>query len=102
MKVARDKVITEEDIELFKSLIIEYRKNVKLTNMSEKLLWKDFLLYFKETFEDEIGGLYTGKISIILRQLLHIDQNLHVRQGIQLTFREWMDFYIESPDPVKI
>jgi len=99
MKVSRNKVIDEEDIELFKSLIIEYRKNfdknINLTNISEKLLWKDFLLYFKETFEDEIGGLYTGKISAILRQILHIDQILHVRQGIQLTFREWMDLYDE-------
>ena len=36
--------------------------------------------------------MYTGKISQVLRELLHIDQDLHVRKGIRLTFREWLDF----------
>jgi hypothetical protein len=31
------------------------------------------------------------KICYILRELLHIDQELHVRKGIQLTFREWLE-----------
>lgn len=81
----------EEDLELFRTLII---KNKQLSNIvvqeSDKLLWKDFLLHFKKTFP-EIDEMYTCKISQVLRELLHIDQDLHVRKGIRLTFREWLD-----------
>lgn len=81
----------EKDLELFTCLI----KYIKLTNIeTEKLLWKDFLLYFKMVFVADIGEMYTPKIGHILRELLHIDQELHVRKGIRLTFREWLDLYI--------
>jgi hypothetical protein len=45
-------------------------------------------------FVADIGEMYTPKIGHILRELLHIDQELHVRKGIRLTFREWLDLYI--------
>ena len=84
----------EEDVELFRTLII---KNKQLSNIvfqeHDKLLWKDFLLHFKNTFP-ELDEMYTPKISQILRKLLQIDQDLHVRKGIRLTFRQWLDLYI--------
>jgi hypothetical protein len=80
----------EKDLHLFTVLI----KYIKLANIeTEKLLWKDFLLYFKMVFVAEIGKMYTPKIGNILRELLHIDQDLHVRKGIQLTFKEWLELY---------
>ena len=60
----------------------------------DKLLFKDFLLYFKyKANPNELGEMYIPKISNILRKLLHIDQDLHVRKGIKLTFREWLELY---------
>ena len=98
------KKVNIEDIELFTNLIIEYKykfvENIKLSNTIiqeyDTLLWKDFLLYFKNAFSQNLCEMYTGKISIILRQLLHIDQDLHIRKGIKLTFREWLELYIEE------
>jgi hypothetical protein len=89
---------TQYELDLFRSLILNNRdnffNNIKVSDRiieeHEKILWKDFLLYFKRAFEAEIGGMYTPKIGYILRELLHIDQELHVRKGIQLTFREWL------------
>ena len=86
----KNKEIEENDIQLFTTLIINNRYFIK---DSDKLLWKDFLLYFKKVFQNEVGNIYTGKISNILRKILHIDQDLHVRKGIKLTFREWLDLY---------
>ena len=92
--------ILKEDIEMLNSIIkckYKFVNNIKLSNKIveefDKLLWKDFLLYFKKAFVLEI---YTGKLSIILRQLLNIDQELHVRKGIKLTFREWLELYTEK------
>jgi hypothetical protein len=91
------KEINKKDLELLNSLIIKHI-NYSNTNIEErdKLLWKDFLLYFKKRFLDEIGEMYTGNISIILRQLLNIDQEFHVRKGIKLTFEEWLLLYFET------
>jgi hypothetical protein len=90
---------TQYELNLFRSLIINNRdnffNNIKVSDRiieeHDKLLWKDFLIYFKMVFTGEIGGMYTPKIGYILRELLHIDQELHVRKGIQLTFREWLE-----------
>ncbi len=97
------KDINKKDIELFNSLILK-NINASNTNIEEgnKLLWKDFLLYFKKSFRDEIGEIYTGKISIILRQVLNIDQEFHVRKGIKLTFEEWMHLYFNNTNNTKI
>jgi hypothetical protein len=89
---------TQYELDLFRSLILNNRdnffNNIKVSDRiieeHDKLLWKDFLIYFKRVFEEEIGGMYTPKIGYILRELLHIDQELHVRKGMQLTFREWL------------
>jgi hypothetical protein len=85
----KNKEIEENDIKLFANLIT----NRHLIEDSDKLLWKDFLLYFKNVFQNEVGNIYTGKISVILKKLLNINQDLHVRKGIKLTFREWLDLY---------
>jgi hypothetical protein len=98
------KKVNIEDIELFTNLITEYKykfvENIKLSNTIiqeyDTLLWKDFLLYFKKAFSQDLSEMYTGKLSIILRQLLHIDQDLHVSKGLKLTFREWLDLYTEE------
>lgn len=92
---------TQYELDLFRRLIINNRdkffKDIKVSDRiieeHEKILWKDFLLYFKRAFESEIGGMYTPKIGYILRELLHIDQELHVRKGIQLTVAEWFELY---------
>ena len=81
----------EEDLELFRTLINKQLSNIVVEEY-DKLLWKDFLLHFKNTFP-VLDKMYTGKISQVLRKLLHIDQDLHVRKGIKLTFREWLDLY---------
>ena len=81
----------EEDLELFRTLINKQLSNIVVEEY-DKLLWKDFLSHFKNTFP-ELDEMYTGKISQVLRKLLHIDQDLHVRKGIKLTFREWLDLY---------
>jgi hypothetical protein len=98
------KKVNIEDIELFTNLIIEYKykfvENIKLSNTIiqeyDTLLWKDFLLYFKNAFSQDLDDIYTGKLSTILRQLLNIDQDLHVRKGIKLTFRKWLELYTEE------
>ena len=101
MKKEDRNVIKKEDIELV-NFIIKYKfvNNIKLSNKFveefDKLLWKDFLLYFKMAFSQDLYEMYTGKLSIILRQLLNIEQELHVRKGIKLTFREWLDLYEEE------
>jgi len=92
---------TKHELDLFRRLIINNRdiffKNIKVSERiieeHEKILWKDFLIYFKRVFEEEIGGMYTPKIGHVLRELLHIDQELHVRKGLQLTCREWFELY---------
>lgn len=91
------KDIDEKDRELIRCLIDKKRhtfiKNIILQNRiieeSDKLLWKDFLLYFKKAFSFVVGDMYTPKISLIIR-----DQDLHVRKGIKLTFEEWMNLKI--------
>jgi len=96
------KDIDEKDKELFRCLIENNRhtfiKNIKLQNRiidkSDKLLWKDFLLYFKKAFSYLVGDMYTPKISLIIREILNVDQELHVRKGITLTFEEWMNLHI--------
>jgi hypothetical protein len=93
----------QQDVDLFISLILKNRGNFvnnikvssKIIEEHDKLMWKDFLIYFKRVFEKEIGGIYTPKISHILRELLKIDQELHVKKGIELTFKEWIDLYLE-------
>ena len=89
------KLITDSDIVLFTNLITTYKYNMSddVNIMTEKLLWKDFLLLYKKTFGHTISDVYTGKISDILRKLLHIDQDKHVRSGIKLSFIEWMNMY---------
>ena len=92
---------TQYELDLFRQLIINNRnnffENIKVSDRiieeHDKIMWKDFLLYFKRAFEAEIGGMYTPKIGYVLRELLHIDQELHVRKGIQLTFKEWLELY---------
>jgi hypothetical protein len=85
----------EKYIQLFRSLIENYSSLKK--EDSNQLLWKDFLLYFKKTFSHTlVGEMYTPKISLILRQLLNIDQELHVRKGIKLSFQEWLDLYFKK------
>ena len=85
----------EKDTELFRSLIIKNKQLYLIVDEEyDNLLWKDFLLYFKyKANPNELGEMYTPKISNILRNLLHIDQDLHVRKGIKLTFREWLELY---------
>ena len=95
MKNIERKEINDKDIELFKFLIIKYNLLNTIVENSEKLLWKDFLLYFKKVFIYEVGEIYTRKISIILRQLLNIDQEFHLRKGIKLRFEEWLSLYYE-------
>lgn len=88
------KLITDSDIVLFTNLITNYKYNMSDdVKMSEKLLWKDFLLFYKKVFSHTIGDVYTGKISDILRKLLNIDQQKHVRSGIKLSFNEWLDLH---------
>lgn len=90
---------TKEDLDLFTSIILKNKdkfiKNIKVSGViieeNDKLLWKDFLLYFKCAFDNEIGDIYTGKISHILREILLIEQCFHVKNGIQLTFKEWIN-----------
>jgi hypothetical protein len=91
------KLVSEEDLKLFQRLI-DNRKfnNVNDENITEKLLWKDFLSSFKKRFKHTIGDVYAGKISIILRSLLKIDQYKHVRSGIKLSFEEWIEVKNES------
>ncbi len=82
-------------IQLFRSLIENYNSLKK--EETDKLLWKDFLLYFKKTFSYTlVGEMYTPKISLILRQLLNIDQELHVRKGVKLSFQGWLDLYFKK------
>lgn len=88
------KLITDSDIVLFTNLITNYKYNMSEdVKMSEKLLWKDFLLLYKKVFSHTIGDVYTGKISDILRRLLNIDQIKHVRSGIKLSFNEWLELH---------
>ena len=63
----------------------------KRIETNEKILWKDFLLCFKQGFSVILGDFHTKKLSDILRELLSIDQVLDVRSGILLTFQEWID-----------
>ena len=63
----------------------------KRIETNEKILWKDFLLCFKQGFFLILGDFHTKKLSDILRELLSIDQVLDVRSGILLTFQEWID-----------
>jgi hypothetical protein len=89
------KLISDKDIKLFKFLIEHYNNNhsiLKYEN-TQLLLWKDFLLHFKKCFSYNIQNIYTGKISDILRILLNIDQEKHVRSGIKLSFENWINFY---------
>lgn len=84
------KIITKKDLDLFKFLIENYNNGSILPYVnSDVLLWKDFLLYFKKFFW-QTQDIYTGKISDILKILLNIDQEKHVRSGIRLSFDEWM------------
>ena len=62
----------------------------KIIDKDEKLVWKDFLLYFKKGFSPIVSNIHTKIISDILRELLNIDQALHVRSGIKLSFEEWI------------
>ena len=89
-----------EDMVLIKMLIETYPCNFSQQNITlrdkrietnEKLLWKDFLLCFKQGFSGILGDFHTKKLSDILRELLSIDQGLDVRRGILLTFQEWID-----------
>ena len=89
-----------EDTLLIKMLIETYQYNFSHDNIllrgkrietNEKLLWKDFLLCFKQGFSAILGDFHTKKLSDILRELLSIDQVLDVRSGILLTFQEWID-----------
>ena len=92
---------TQYELDLFRWLILNNRdkffKNIMVSDRiieeHEKILWKDFLIYFKKAFEAEIGGMYTPKIGYVLRELLHIDQELHVKKGIHLTVAEWFELY---------
>lgn len=86
------KTYDEKDKQLIIDLI-ESNRNTFVNGIeeSDKLLWKDFLLYFKRAFSYEVGDMYTPKISLILKELLNIDQEVHVRKGIELTFVEWMN-----------
>ena len=63
----------------------------KRIETNEKILWKDFLLCFKQGFSLILGDFHTKKLSDILRELLSIDQVLDVRSDILLTFQEWID-----------
>ena len=63
----------------------------KRIETNEKILWKDFLLCFKQGFSVILGDFHTKKLSDILRELLSIDHVLDVRSGILLTFQEWID-----------
>ena len=102
LRMNNRKDITEKDKELLRWLIDNNKhtfiKNIKLQNRiieeSDKLLWKDFLLYFKKAFSYLVGDMYTSKISLIIREILDVDQELHVRKGITLTFEEWMNLHI--------
>ena len=97
-----------KDINIFKNLIKNYQdgfynfdfKNVilrgKVIDKSEKIIWKDFLLCFKKGFQHIIGNTHTSIISQNLRELLHIDQEIHVRKGIKLTFEEWINLVNSS------
>ena len=89
------RLVEDSDITLFRNLIETYKFNCSddIHKMSDKLLWKDFILSFKKGFNHTIGDVYTGKISTILRQLLTIDQEKHVRSSIKLSFEEWMNLY---------
>ena len=62
-------------------------------NINDKLLRKDFILYFKWGFENILGEFYLGKLSNILRGLLHIDQQADVQSSIKLSFTEWISKY---------
>lgn len=94
-----------EDIVLIKMLIESYPYNFSQQNITlrgkrietnEKLLWKDFLICFKQGFSAILGNFHTKKLSDILRELLSIDQVLDVRNGILLTFQEWIDKYVRN------
>jgi hypothetical protein len=84
-----DKIINKEDIES----VVNFIKYYKLVEEQhhDKLLWKDFLLYFKKASHGHLDKMYTGKLGIILIKLLNIDQELHIRKGIKLTFKEWLE-----------
>lgn len=62
-------------------------------DINDKLLWKDFILCFKWGFANILGEFYLGKLSNILRELLHIDQQADVQSSITLSFTEWIDKY---------
>lgn len=64
-----------------------------LFDINEELLWKDFILCFKWGFENILGEFYCGKLSNILRELLHIDQQMDVRSSVKRSFTEWIDKY---------
>jgi hypothetical protein len=88
------KLITKQDMELFKFLLENYiNQSILQYENTEKLLWKDFLLHFKKCFSWKTQDIYTGKISNILRILLNINQEKHVRTGIKLSFGEWINLY---------
>ena len=89
-----------KDINIFKHLIKNYDYNFdyeniilrgKVIDKSEKIIWKDFLLCFKKGFHHAVGDIHTPIISRNLREILHIDQEIHVRKGIKLTFEEWIN-----------
>ena len=84
---------------LIKSLPYNFRyDNISLHrkapfDINEKLLWKDFTLCFKWGFENILGEFYLGKLSNILRELLHIDHVTDVRSSVKRTFVEWIAKY---------
>ena len=84
--------INDSDIVLFTDLITIYKYNLQYVHYDDiKIVWKDFLLFFKKEFHHKISDIYKDKISSILRKMLYIDQKKHVESGIKLTFTEWID-----------
>jgi len=66
----------------------------RIIDANEKILWKDFILRFKWGFSKRIDEFFSSKeLSDILRELLHIDQQIDVRSGIKLTLQEWVGKY---------
>lgn len=66
----------------------------RILERDKKLLWKDFLLCFKWGYSKILGEFFSTKtLSEILRELLHIDQEMDVRKSKKLTFQEWVEKY---------
>jgi hypothetical protein len=88
-------MIEDEDKQLLRTIIENYQDGFFFVVLKENndLLWKDMLLYFKRIF---LVDIHTSIISKILRELLNIDQELHVRSGIKLSFQEWMNMYMHE------